>query len=47
MYIEKLHSVCATSTTGLIEVHWGVSALEYGCVWSVAFFCLNLASTLP
>lgn len=45
MYIQQLHGVCATSTTGLIEVHWGVSAQEYDCVCSLAFFCLNLLST--
>ena len=38
MYIQQLRSMCATSTTGLIEGHWGVSALEYDCVCSLTLF---------
>lgn len=41
MYIQRLHGVCATSTTGLIEVQWGVSDPEYDCVWLWAFFLLK------
>lgn len=38
--------VCATSTSGLIEVHWGVSVLQYDCLVGGFLFFISLPTLL-